>query len=65
MGKQLDHYWFAYGFISKPAAEEALEKAFAAAEVSEGEKPRIEPYIAQDSGGTVRIRYGIQCELSF
>lgn len=63
MAKAIDFYWFAYGFESKPGAHEAMEKAFAAGEISEGEKPRVESYLAQDKSGTIRIRYGIQCEI--
>jgi hypothetical protein len=48
-------YWYAYGYKSREAALEALDRMFADDEVSPGELPRIETYKNRD-GVT---RYGV------
>lgn len=40
----MNRYTYAWGYTSRIQAELALESMFAAAVVSEGEKPEIRPY---------------------
>lgn len=42
----MSRYIYATGFKTREAAEDGLESLYASAEVSEGERPRIEPYEA-------------------
>lgn len=40
----MTRYTYAYGYKSQPAAEDALEQAYATGDILPGEKPRIYRY---------------------
>ena len=42
-----DRHWYAYGYRSRDAAEDALEDCFAAGEVSACEAPEVRSYRAR------------------
>lgn len=53
----MTRYHYHTGFRTRDAAEEALDDALAAGEISEGEWPKIEPYadFRQFDGGRITL----------
>lgn len=49
-------YWYAFGYITRERAEEALGVAYSAGEVSLGENPRIDGYKNRNG----ETRFGIK-----